>query len=167
MWKFRLRSWTFVWRHEDTCFFEAAPRNRSLPEANITLVTSSIHFAGGRIELGVALIRTSPTTLFASSCDSRRPTISFGTRHLRSSSWPSVNSPSSNPSIEPVEGHACPRNWRGISCVDRADGDFEMADTDKSPISTLNNLTRKLRLLQTASKDAARKWAQRTRALAK
>jgi len=43
---------------EDTCFFEAAPRNRSMPEAHITLVTSSIHFAGGRIELGVALIRT-------------------------------------------------------------------------------------------------------------
>ena len=32
--------------------------------------------------------------LFASSCDNRRPIISFGTRHLRSSSWPSVNSPS-------------------------------------------------------------------------
>jgi len=34
-------------------------------------------------------------------------------------------------------------------------------------MSTLNNLTRKLGLLQTASKDAARKWAQRTRELAK
>ena len=32
--------------------------------------------------------------------DSRRPTIPFGTRHLRSSSWPSVNSPSSNPPRE-------------------------------------------------------------------
>src|SRR6516162_9533965 len=31
-----------------------------------------------------------PTT---SSCDNRRPIISFGTRHLRSSSWPSVKSP--------------------------------------------------------------------------
>ena len=30
---------------------------------------------------------------FASSCDSRRPIISFGTRHLRSSSWQSVNVP--------------------------------------------------------------------------
>src|SRR5262244_939600 len=101
MWKFRLRSWTFVWRHEDTCFFEAAPRNRSLPEANITLVTSSIHFAGGRIELGVALIRTSPTTLFASSCDSRRPTISFGTRHLLGSSWPSALIQASNGGTHP------------------------------------------------------------------
>jgi hypothetical protein len=36
--------------------------------------------------------------LFASSCDNLRPIIAFGTRHLRSSSWPSVNSPSSNPS---------------------------------------------------------------------
>src|SRR5215467_14304863 len=37
--------------------------------------------------------------LFASSCDSRRPIISFATFHLRSSSWPSVKSPSSNPAI--------------------------------------------------------------------
>jgi hypothetical protein len=35
--------------------------------------------------------------LFASSCDNLRPIISFGTCHLRSSSWPSVNVPSSNP----------------------------------------------------------------------
>src|SRR5262249_52567704 len=34
--------------------------------------------------------------LFASSCDSRRPIISFATFHLRSSSWPSVNVPSSS-----------------------------------------------------------------------
>jgi len=34
--------------------------------------------------------------LFACSCDSCRPIISFGTFHLPSSSWPSVNSPSSN-----------------------------------------------------------------------
>src|SRR5262252_4280349 len=33
--------------------------------------------------------------LFASSCDSRRPIISFATFHLPGSSWPSVNSPSS------------------------------------------------------------------------
>jgi hypothetical protein len=35
--------------------------------------------------------------LFASSCDNRRPIIAFGTCHLRSSSWPSVNVPSSDP----------------------------------------------------------------------
>src|SRR5262249_61506586 len=28
--------------------------------------------------------------LFASACDRRRPTTPFATRHLRSSSWPSV-----------------------------------------------------------------------------
>ena len=33
---------------------------------------------------------------FASACDKRRPVIAFGTRHLRSSSWPSVKSSSSN-----------------------------------------------------------------------
>src|SRR5262245_38439373 len=33
-------------------------------------------------------------------------------------------------------------------------------------MSVLDDLTRKLRLSQTASKDAARKWAKRTRALA-
>src|SRR5262245_40341446 len=37
--------------------------------------------------------------LFASACDSVAPPSPSGTRHLRSSSWPSVNSPSSNPSI--------------------------------------------------------------------
>ena len=31
--------------------------------------------------------------LFASCCDSRRPTISFAIFHLLASSWPSVNSP--------------------------------------------------------------------------
>src|SRR5262245_37548641 len=40
--EFRPRSWTFVWRREDTCFFQAAPP--------MPLVTSSIRFAGGRIE---------------------------------------------------------------------------------------------------------------------
>jgi len=33
-------------------------------------------------------------------------------------------------------------------------------------MSVLDDLTRKLRLAQTASKDAAKKWAKRTRALA-
>ena len=28
---------------------------------------------------------------FASACDSRRPIISFGTRHLPGNSWPSAN----------------------------------------------------------------------------
>jgi hypothetical protein len=31
--------------------------------------------------------------LFASSCDNLRPIIAFGICHMRSSSWPSVNSP--------------------------------------------------------------------------
>jgi hypothetical protein len=38
-------------------------------------------------------IPTYPTTLFASSCDNLRPIIAFGTRHLRSSSWPSASWP--------------------------------------------------------------------------
>src|SRR5262249_1980247 len=55
-------------------------------------------FAGGR-----ALARqiTSRSAVGVVRCfsrsDNRRPIISFSTFHLRSSSWPSVNSPSSNP----------------------------------------------------------------------
>src|SRR5262249_40734923 len=44
---------------------------------------------------GLALHSNLANNLFASSCDSRRPIISFATFHLPGSSWPSVNSPSS------------------------------------------------------------------------
>jgi hypothetical protein len=49
--------------------------------------------------------------LFASSCDSLRLIIVFGTYHLRSSSWPSVNSPSSNP----LRAHAYEHEWARLS----------------------------------------------------
>jgi hypothetical protein len=39
-------------QHEDTSSFQAAPRQCPMPGAYGTLVTSSIRFAGGRIELG-------------------------------------------------------------------------------------------------------------------
>jgi hypothetical protein len=35
-------------------FFQAAPRQRPMSVAHFTLVTSSIRFAGGRIEVGLA-----------------------------------------------------------------------------------------------------------------
>ena len=41
----------------------------------------------------VTEVKCFPNNLFASSCDNRRPIISCGTGHLRSSLWPSVNSP--------------------------------------------------------------------------
>src|SRR5262245_34134117 len=68
IWKFRPPSWTFVWRHEDTCFFHTAPRQRRMMVAHLTLVTSSIRFAGGRIEVGLA--RRRQTVRFA-LCGSR------------------------------------------------------------------------------------------------
>src|SRR5262245_34039006 len=42
--------------------------------------------------------------LLASSCDSRRPIICFATFHLRSSSWPSVNSPSAKLVLSDLTG---------------------------------------------------------------
>ena len=57
-----------VWRHEDTCFFQTAPRQRPMTVAHLTLVTSSIRFAGGRIEVGLARRRQ---TLRFAPCGSR------------------------------------------------------------------------------------------------
>jgi endonuclease YncB( thermonuclease family) len=51
--------------------------------------------------MGVVPHSSFANNLFASSCDNRRPTISFGTRHLRSSSWPSPLDPGQ---VEIVDG---------------------------------------------------------------